>query len=111
MKTMKNECNEYADRIVEEINAVVRHESEEYDGLLEWLNNQLDIEYTVNGRGEYVGAKVYITLGGPTAYYETRNGKVTVNWGTESGEAWVCEAAESELDELLADDWDIIRGC
>ena len=111
MKTMKNECNEYADRIAEEINAVVRHESEEYDDLREWIDDQLDGEYIVNWRGEYDGAKVYITLGGPTCYYDTRNGKVSVNWGTESGEAWVCEAAKFELNDLLADDWEIIRGC
>ncbi|MGI6235869.1 MAG: hypothetical protein ACOYI6_11595 [Christensenellales bacterium] len=37
----------------------------EYEDMFNWLNDQLDIEYTISGRGEYLGALITITIGGP----------------------------------------------
>jgi len=78
-------CN----RIAQEI------ESGEYDmeecAIEEWegpcashyLNDALDIEYTINSNLEYKGARVCVALGGPNIYIDTRHKVIRGYWGTD----------------------------
>ena len=46
----------------------------------DWLNNALDIEYIVTGKGEYLGARVLVAFGGPNIWVDTRKGIVDGFW-------------------------------
>lgn len=43
----------------------------------------LDVEHRVGGGGGYRGSDVYVALGGPTVYIDTRRELVVGTWGSE----------------------------
>jgi hypothetical protein len=49
------------------------------DGL-DYLSDVLDIEYIVNSRKEYLGAKVLVAFGGPNIWINTRTKQVEGYW-------------------------------
>jgi hypothetical protein len=54
-------------------------EGESIDGL-DYLNDVLDIEYVVNSKKEYLGARVLVTFGGPNIWINTRTKQVEGYW-------------------------------
>lgn len=73
--------------------------TEEYDSVVDYLNSEaLDVEYTHASNGMYLGSRIYVTLGGPTIYIDTRYGQICGHWGRD-----VCELDYEcdELDELM----------
>jgi hypothetical protein len=46
----------------------------------DYLNDVLDIEYIVNSRKEYLGAKVLVAFGGPNIWINTRTKQVEGYW-------------------------------
>lgn len=64
-----------------------------------WLDDALDIEITRGGSGDYRGARIAVTLGGPNAWLNTRSQLVEVYWGGESA----CYVAPAELCDILDD--------
>lgn len=74
-ETIQDYAREYARGIYNEID----------NDFNEFLDGILDLDYVVNGRDKhYAGVKIYIALGGPTAYIDTRNGFLYVGHGNES---------------------------
>jgi len=69
----------------------------------DYLQDALDIEYIVNGKGEYLGARVLVAFGGPNIWVDTRRGIVEG--------AWWCDHATASfkdnlgLDEALEELW------
>ena len=61
------------------------------------LDNALDIEFTINGRGDYIGARVFVTIGGPGIWIDTRDKCVRGAWGFDRAESgtWVDSLDES----------------
>ena len=49
------------------------------DGL-DYLSDVLDIEYIVNSKKEYLGARVLVTFGGPNIWINTRTSQVEGFW-------------------------------
>ena len=49
----------------------------------DYLANALDIEYIISGRGEYLGARILVTFGGPNIWINTRSGVVEGYWWTD----------------------------
>lgn len=45
--------------------------------------NALDIEYVLNSNKELIGVTIYVTLGGPTCYIDTRHSCVVCHWGLD----------------------------
>ena len=43
----------------------------------------MDIEYTYDSSGEFLGAEITICLGGPTIWIETRYSKIVGVWGSD----------------------------
>lgn len=72
-----------------------------YDGepmsAYDYLQDALDIEYIVNGKGEYLGARVLVAFGGPNIWVNTRQGIVEGYW-------WGDKANSSFNDEIGLDD-------
>lgn len=50
----------------------------------DYLQDALDIEYIVNSKGEYKGARVLVAFGGPTIWVNTRTNTVEGYWWADS---------------------------
>jgi len=76
--------------------------------VLDWLQDQLSIEsYTTSSRGEYLGAEVLVTCGGPDIRVHTRRSVVVGYWGSDRIERGYTD--EIGLNEMLADHWECIK--
>lgn len=63
----------------------------------DYLEDVLDIEYVVNGKGEYLGARVLVAFGGPNIWVNTRTNTVEGAW-------WESRANASFTDNLGLND-------
>ncbi len=69
----------------------------------DYLQDALDIEYIVNGKGEYLGARVLVAFGGPNIWVNTRTNTVEGQWWGDS-----CTASFTDnigLDDALEELW------
>lgn len=53
----------------------------------DYLQDALDIEYIVNSKKEYLGARVLIAFGGPNIWINTRTKTVEGHWWSDSATA------------------------
>ena len=78
-----------------------------YDGeemsAFDYLQDALDIEYIVNSRGEYLGARVLVAFGGPNIWVNTRTGIVEGAWWGEHAKASFKD--NIGLDDALSELW------
>jgi hypothetical protein len=82
-------------------------EDNEYDEIrdvYEYLQDVLDIEYIVNSKGEYLGARVLVAFGGPNIWINTRTKQVEGYWW---GDSCLMSYSNDEmgLDEALSELW------
>jgi hypothetical protein len=76
---------------------------EEQMTAFDYLQDALDIEYIVNGKGEYLGARVLVAFGGPNIWVNTRTNTVEGHWWSNS-----CTASFTDnigLDDALEELW------
>lgn len=90
------ECGAYADDECEHD----REPASAYD----FLSDALDIDYVVSSSGEYRGAEVLVSFGGPNAWIDTRSRMFHVAWGERASWAIPGEMA-GELDDALEELW------
>lgn len=114
MKTENNELRTYCQRIADELRKLYeadltdeeREELEEngeaYD-LYSYFDDALDIEYTISGRGDFLGARIAVALGGPNIYVDTRRGEVEGYWGSDHESAWIPSEICDEIDSIFED--------
>jgi len=82
-------------------------EDNEYDEIrdvYEYLQDVLDIEYIVNSKGEYLGARVLVAFGGPNIWINTRTKQVEGYWW---GDSCLMSYSNDEmgLDDALSELW------
>ena len=70
----------------------------------DWLQDALDIEYIVNGKGEYLGARVLVSFGGPNIWVDTRKQIVDGYWWSDTKSARYTDSIG--LDEALRELWE-----
>jgi hypothetical protein len=70
----------------------------------EYLEDVLDIEYIVNAKGEYLGARILVAFGGPNIWINTRTKQVEGCWW---GDSCVMSYSNDEMgiDEAVAELW------
>lgn len=82
----------------------VPNEYDETGSVYDYLEDVLDIEYIVNSKGEYLGAKVLVAFGGPNIWINTRTKQVEGYWWVDS-----CIMSysndEMDLDGALSELW------
>jgi hypothetical protein len=77
----------------------------EYASAFDYLQDALDIEYIVSGKGEYLGSRVLVAYGGPTIWINTRTKNVEGYWWSESHIASYYDDAIG-LDDALRELWE-----
>lgn len=73
----------------------------EYRGLYDFINDAFDVEITRGLSGDYRGAKLYMTVGGPAIWVDTQTGFVEGRGATDSCSKWVDSDAIDELNEAI----------
>ena len=73
------------------------------------MDEVLEIRFIVDSHAEYCGALIYVTLGGPTIWVDTRAYAVKGTWGTESAEWGITGDIAFELDVECGANWESIR--
>lgn len=116
--TEKNQLASHVEQIRANIENGITYEAagmecpEEYGGdpseiisAFDYLEGVLDIEYTVNGAGEYLGARVLVAFGGPNIWINTRTQEVEGHWWGDSARARYTGDAMG-LDDALRELWE-----
>jgi len=70
---------------------------------MDYLQDVLDIQYIVSGKGEYLGARILVAFGGPNIWVDTQRNVVEGYW-------WGAYARASfndymDLDDALSELW------
>lgn len=74
-------------------------------------DNIYDIEYTIGGDLDYVGARIMIAFGGPNIFVNTNNKRVELYWGFGRAEAALSDRAVEVIDAYFEDEYNMRREC
>ena len=103
---MTNELQNYLENIYTELNAIYEGRATNDDGeqatFYDYFEDPLDYEYTIASNGEYLGVRVYVTLGGPNVWIDTRRGEIGVAWETDREDRWLPREIRDEIDEIFS---------
>lgn len=101
MKDIENHVKDIARRISEA--DFDRNDDGDECSAFDYLEDALDIEYIVNSKGEYLGARVLVAFGGPNIWVNTRTKTVEGHWWGDSAYASFSDGIG--LDEALEELW------
>lgn len=88
-----------------------RSEEGENIDLIDYVSDVLDTEYILDSNFTLIGARLYITLGGPTIYVDTHDNEVVGHWGTEQVTRWLPSEIADEINDLLIEVMGNRDGC
>lgn len=73
------------------------------ENIYEWLDDVLNIEYTKNLHGFFVGCNIAVTLGGPNVYVNTISGDIEGYWGCDFACIPIPDEIRDEIDYTIED--------
>lgn len=82
-----------------------RRENGEPADIYDYISEALDVEFTLDSGKNLVGVTLYVALGGPTVWIDTRRQEVRCHWGF--GDAWsgldsdICEAIAQYYEDCM----------
>jgi hypothetical protein len=100
---LKNHVQSIADKLTNGFADDDLNYDDEQMSAFDYLQDALDIEYIVNGKGEYLGARVLVAFGGPNIWVNTRTGTVEGAWWADRAEASFKD--NLGLDDALSELW------
>lgn len=107
MKDIKNHVQSIADNLtsppLDHWNEGRDIENEGEFLAFDYLQDALDIEYIVNSKGEFLGARVLVAFGGPNIWVNTRTGTVEGHWWGDS--AYATFEDNLGLEDALSELW------
>ena len=110
---MASELFDYCNRIYDELNAIYEGRATNDDGeqatFYDYFDDPLDFEYTIASNGEYLGVRVYVTLGGPNVWIDTRRGEIGGARGTDRADRWLPREICDEIDEIFSEYYNATR--
>lgn len=114
MEKRNQENFEYVSRIAEELEQyysgeIVDEETGEELSLYDYFSDVLEINYIVNGDLTYSGAKIYITLGGPTVWIDTCTGTIELRWANENATYYLYSEIVDAIDEIWNEYYNSMR--
>lgn len=77
--------------------------------LYDYFEDFLDVEYIIDSSGNYTGSKIYITLGGPTVWIDTRAANVNLHWGSEQASHPIDFDVKDEIDSIFEEFYENLR--
>ena len=99
------ENREYCKRVVEEIEEYAAGKMVDDDGnelgLYDYLVDALDYEFTIDSLKKYKAAKIWVTLGGPNVWIDTKERAVKLAWGTDREEYPLTYDICDEINEIM----------
>lgn len=109
-----NELKNYVDSIAADLRKLYEaeptdeeREAAEENGeavdLYTYFDDVLDIEYSISGRGDFLGCRLAVTLGGPNVFVDTKRGEVEGYWGSDHETAWIPSEICTEIDAIFED--------
>lgn len=119
--TTANELQKYVDSIAADLRKLyeadltdeereaAEENGEAYD-MYTYFADALDIEYTISSRGDFLGARIAVALGDPNVYVDTRECYVKGYWGTDRAEAWIPSEICEEIDGIMEEYYNMVRG-
>ena len=69
--------------------------------LYEYFDDCFDIEYTISSSGDYLGVCVWIGVGGPSIWVDTRDSAVKLAWGGNRAEWGIYSDTAEAIDEIF----------
>lgn len=72
-----------------------------------YIDDALDVEFTLDSSKRLIGVTLYVAVGGPTCWIDTRRKEIVCAWGTESDNGWarldgeIAEAINCHFDEFM----------
>ena len=81
---LRDHCEEIAKQIRTGAYDFEPNEDDTEPNAYHYLQDALDIEYVVNSKGEYLGARILVAFGGPNIWINTRTGEVEGYWWSNS---------------------------
>lgn len=104
---MSNELRDYLEDIYTELNEIYEGKATNDDGeqatMYDYFDDALDWEYTIDRNGEYIGVRVYVALGGPNVWIDTRRGEIGGAWGADRADQWLPREICDEIDEIFSE--------
>ena len=87
------------------------HEPAEFElvSVYDWLDDALDIKYTVTADLDYSSGRVLVAYGGPNIYVDTAKERVELYWWSDRADYGISTIACNELDEALKELYEIQR--
>ena len=71
--------------------------------IIDYFDDALDIEYTLNSNFDLVGVNIYVTLGGPTCWIDTARSCVVCHWGLDEATVYFDSNISSEINDYFED--------
>lgn len=109
----RNELQNYLENIYNELNSIYEGNATNDDGeqttFYDYFEDPLDYEYTIGADGSYLGVRVYVTLGGPNVWIDTRRGEIGGAWGTDRADRWLPREICDEIDEIFSEYYNATR--
>lgn len=90
------ELEKMLNTVIEELN-----EAHEAGTLSDYIADALEVEYTKNLSGHYIGAKLLVTFGNPNVYVNTRTGKIEGYLDRDHLQKNIPGAVWAELDDII----------
>ena len=87
MKDIQNHVNHIAASLTNPEDSYEDEYGETKGDAFDWLSDVLDIEYIVNSKKEFLGARVLVAFGGPNIWVNTRTNQVEGYWWADSAKA------------------------
>lgn len=87
--------------IEEELTLIKNEEHENYETIGDWLDDQLDVEVTIKLNKNYIGSNIFITLGGPAVWLDTRYSRLEARWGGDEASISIDYQLIDDLDQLI----------
>ena len=110
-----NDLQNYCDNIRKELNAIYegttgeKNEDGDQMTMYDYFADALDYEYTIGSNGDFLGVRVYVTLGGPNVWIDTRRGEIAGACGTDRAESWLPSEIADEINDIFREYYECMR--
>lgn len=103
MTNTTNENRKYLEAIAQDLK-----EAYSNGNMIDYVcDNVLDVEYILNSLRELIGVKLYVTIGGPTVWIDTRTQTLNIAWGSERDTIGIYSDICEELNDIFGENFNI----